>query len=405
MNRLVRTVRVALFTTWRSLTRGNLGVTLLTLLVMSAVYIQLIFVPSLIEGANEQIRSQLRDHLTANVVVTPSGTSLTVADPDGLVADAEEVEGVEAVTPTVMAGSQVSSGARTGSWSVLAVEPESFAATFTTPEQMIEGEWLEPGSTDTIVLGVGIAGAGQTEDPAYRASLQDVHVGDEVQVSFLGGATRAFTVSGIYETGFAQADQRAFLTREAAEAVVPQLSGKVSSIYLRTEPVGVEQEVIDQLIAERPDLTYESWTVLDAAIADLTKSFDVVGRILGAVSLAVAVIVVFIVTYIDLVSKRRTIGIQRAIGITNGAVVLSYVLRAIVFAVMGVVAGALLFAFVAVPVVRQQPFEFPVGPVTLSLTGQILIRDALVLVGVAIGGALVPAMRSVRMNLLDAIWG
>ncbi len=405
MNRLVRTIRVALFTTWRSLTRGNLGVTLLTLLVMSAVYIQLIFVPSLIEGANEQIRSQLRDHLTANVVITPSGTSLTVADPEGMVADAEEVEAVEAVTPTVMAGSQVSSGARTGSWSVLAVEPESFAATFTTPEEMIEGEWLEPGSTDSIVLGVGIAGADQTDDPSYRASLQDVHVGDEVQVAFLGGTTRAFTVSGVYETGFAQADQRAFLTREAAEAVVPQLVGKVSSIYLRTEPVGTEQEVIDQLIAERPDVTYESWTVLDAVIADLTKSFDVVGKILGAVSLAVAVIVVFIVTYIDLVSKRRTIGIQRAIGITNGAVVLSYVMRAIVFAVMGVVAGALLFAFVAVPVVQQRPFEFPVGPVTLALTGRILLRDALVLVGVAVGGALVPAMRSVRMNLLDAIWG
>jgi hypothetical protein len=80
-------------------------------------------------------------------------------------------------------------------------------------------------------------------------------------------------------------------------------------------------------------------------------------------------------------------------------------MRAIVFAVMGVVAGALLFAFVAVPVVQQRPFEFPVGPVTLALTGRILLRDALVLVGVAVGGALVPAMRSVRMNLLDAIWG
>jgi putative ABC transport system permease protein len=405
VSRLARTVRVALFVTWRSLTRGNIGVTLLTLLVMSAVYIQLIFVPSLIEGANEQIRAQLRDHLTANIVVSPSGTALTIPDPEGLVADAQDEPHVSAVTPTVMAGSQVSSGARTGSWSVLAVEPESFARTFTTPEQMIEGEWLEPGDTDQIVLGIGIAGADLSEKPAFRASLQDVHVGDEVQVAFLGGATRAVTVAGIYETGFAQADQRAFLTRQTAESVVPQLAGKVSAIYLRTEPVGVEQEVIDGLMERRPDVTYESWTVLDAAIADLTKSFDVVGKILGAVSLAVAVIVVFIVTYIDLVSKRRTIGIQRAIGITNGALVLSYVMRAIVFAAMGVVAGGLLFAFGAVPLVQARPFEFPVGPVTLVLTGRILVRDALVLVGVAVFGALVPAYRSVRMNLLDAIWG
>jgi len=85
--------------------------------------------------------------------------------------------------------------------------------------------------------------------------------------------------------------------------------------------------------------------------------------------LLVAAIAVFIVTYVDLVSRRRTIGIERAIGIGGGAIVLGYVLKAVVFAVVGVVVGGLLFVQVAVPVVAAHPFRFPIGPVSLSVTG------------------------------------
>lgn len=405
MSRLASTVRVALFVTPRSLVRANRGIAVLTALVMGVVYVQLIFVPSLIEGANNQIEKQLRDNVTANIVITPTGTNLTIADPGELVEQAEQTDGVVAVTPTVLAGTQVSTGGRTGSWPIMAVDPDSFDQTFATPRRMREGRWLEPGSSSQIVLGIGIAGADDTNNPAYRASLESVHTGDTVTVAFLGGKTQELEVVGIYETGLSQADQRGFVTTATAEQIVPQLAGQVSAIYLRTDPEGVEGAVIEHLRDERPDVTYEPWTALDAMIRDLTESFDIVGAILGVVSLAVAVIVVFIVTYIDLVNKRRAIGIERAIGISNGAIVLSYVMRAIVFAVVGVVLGAAIFAWVAMPLVDRYPFDFPVGPVTLSLTGETMNRNAFVLVGAAIIGALLPAWRSVKMKLLDAIWG
>lgn len=404
MRRAGRALVVALFVTPRSLVRGNRGITVLTALVMGVVYIQLIFVPALIEGANERIELQLRGNITANVVVTPEGDNLTINDPAGLVKLAEAQKGVEAVTPTVLAGSQVSTDAHTGSWPVMAVDPVSYDRVFTTPSELREGEWLTPGDTGAVVLGIGIAGADDPDNPAYRTSLRTVHAGDTVTVAFLGGQTAEMRVAGIYETGLAQADQRAFVSTEAAEEAIPQLAGQVSAIYMKTGE-GDESQVIEALREERPGATYEPWTDLDATIKDLNESFDIVGAILGVVSLAVAVIVVFIVTYIDLVSKRRSIGIERAIGISGSAVVLSYVMRAIVFAVVGVVVGATLFVLVAMPLVDKYPFDFPVGPVTLSLTRQTVNRNAAVLVVAAVVGALVPAWRSVRMRLLDAIWG
>jgi len=52
---------------------------------------------------------------------------------------------------------------------------------------------------------------------------------------------------------------------------------------------------------------------------------------------------VFIVTYVDLVNKRRTIGIERAIGISGRAITLNYLLKAVVFTFFGVLFGAALF--------------------------------------------------------------
>jgi len=114
---------------------------------------------------------------------------------------------------------------------------------------------------------------------------------------------------------------------------------------------------------------------------------------------------VFIVTYVDLINKRRTIGIERAIGISGPSITLSYMLKAAVFAVFGVALGIGLFYGVALPAVRHHPFEFPIGPVYLSVTSGEIRSDALILVVVAVVGAALPAWRATRTRLLDAIWG
>jgi ABC-type antimicrobial peptide transport system permease subunit len=66
-------------------------------------------------------------------------------------------------------------------------------------------------------------------------------------------------------------------------------------------------------------------------------------HILGLVSALVAAITIFIVTYIDLVNRRKQIGIERAIGVRGGAIVSSYCLKALAYAVVAIALGLLLF--------------------------------------------------------------
>ena len=399
------TLRVAGFTCRRAITRGNRGVVVLTTVMMAAIFAELLFIPSLIRGATDRIEQEFRDNVTSDITITPGGSAATIARAPDLLAQARATPGVTAATATVIAGSQVSSGSRTGSWSVFAVDPASYAKTFATPAEMIEGKFLAPGDADDIVLGVAIAGAGRPGTSTYGTSLRSIHAGDDVTVTLLGSQTHRFRVKGIYDSRLAQANQRAFISQATAARLVPERAGRATAIFIKTQRLGEEAAVIAQLRKTRPDVVYEPWQTLETTVKDLTGSFDTVRSILNVVSLLVAAIAVFIVTYVDLVNRRRTIGIERAIGINGAAIMLSYVLRAAVLAVVGVVAGAVLFKFGAVPIADRHPFQFPIGPVSLSVTLQEMRGSAIVLVTVAAVGALAPAWRCVRLRIIDAIWG
>ena len=130
-----------------SLTRGHRGVLALTLALMALIYAQLLFMPSLIEGATDHIEAELRENLTSNIAITPDGSELAIVDPEPLVEAARATPGVTAATATVLAGTQISHESRTSSWSVFAVDPTSYAGTFAIPEDMLQWQSLAPGST------------------------------------------------------------------------------------------------------------------------------------------------------------------------------------------------------------------------------------------------------------------
>src|ERR1035441_3686833 len=65
-------LRVATFLSRRAIVRGNRGIVLLTVAMMAVIYAELMFVPSLIQGATNEIQQELREYVTASIAITPS---------------------------------------------------------------------------------------------------------------------------------------------------------------------------------------------------------------------------------------------------------------------------------------------------------------------------------------------
>jgi len=402
----VKTLRVSLFLAGRSVIRSNYGVAVTTVLMMLLIYTSLLFLPSLIQGAVNRINDQLVNTLTSDIVITPVTKAASIDDAGAYLAKIRQTPGVAQATAVYRVGTQVSYGDNnSGSWTVDAIDPATYGQVFTTPSNTFEGRALNSSDTSGVLLGIGIAGADQTSLRGYKASLQTVRAGDKVGITLTTGKTSTFTVVGIYDNQFPLSDDDAYITMAEAEKLVPGSSDHATAIYVKTSSGADVNQVAQRLSPLRSGMKFETSEDLGTTVEDQVATFNLISDILKIISLAMAAITIFIITYIDLVNKRRQIGIERAIGIRSAPIVISYVIKACAYALAGIGGGFLLFKYAITPAVSQHPFHFPNGPVTLATTWGETIRDLVILIIVAVFAALAPSLRSVHIKILDAIWG
>ena len=400
----MRSLRVGLFLGARGVVRGNRGVAVLTTLMMLLIYASLLFLPSLIQGAVNRVNEQLVDTQTSDIVITASGKGSTIDDVATYLSQIQGTKGVADATSVYRIGSQISYGANSGSWPVLAIDPAGYAQVFTTPQNVFAGSYLSQAAPDQVFMGIGVAGAGQTGIRGYRTSLKSVQVGDQVSITLDNGKSYGFNVLGIYDNQFPLSDGDAFMSMLQAQQLLPGIADQATTIYVKTQPGVNVSQVEDRLGKVRGGMTFETSADLGTTVADQVATFNLISDILKVVSLLMAAITIFMVTYVDLVSRRRQIGIERAIGITSTAVVFSYLLKALAYAAAGVAFGLLVFLYVITPLVEQHPFQFPNGPVTLAATWGEMVGDLLILAAVSAAAALIPSIRATHLRLLDAIW-
>jgi len=86
-------------------------------------------------------------------------------------------------------------------------------------------------------------------------------------------------------------------------------------------------------------------------------------------------------------------------------IALSYLIRALFYAVVGLIIGILAFKYLIIPVEARHPFEFPFGPAYLLTQPSYTVRMAVILLVVSLAAAFIPVWRVMRIKILDAIWG
>src|SRR5690606_5412184 len=81
-------------------------------------------------------------------------------------------------------------------------------------------------------------------------------------------------------------------------------------------------------------------------IQDMKDTFALLGNMIGSIGLAVSSITIFIVIFINAITRRKFIGILKGIGISNKSIEASYVFQSIFYAVIGSAIGfAFLYGF------------------------------------------------------------
>lgn len=140
-------------------------------------------------------------------------------------------------------------------------------------------------------------------------------------------------------------------------------------------------------------------------LKDIKATFAILGSAISGIGLVVASITIFIVIFVNAITRRRYIGILKGIGINKQAILFSYMYQATIYASLGIIIGMVFIFGMIKPYFAENPIDFPFsdGILVATLSGT-LIRAFILLVTTMIAGY-IPARMVIKQNTLSAILG
>jgi putative ABC transport system permease protein len=397
--------KLALFLAFKSIMKGNRWALVLLILVMAFSFVNLIFVSSLISGIMVTLDNQMVNYVYGNVVIGPKENKYFIEKSGKLEDKIRQVAGVSAVAPRLEYSalieyqwkekvSQKDKG-KSGNWELAGINPDQETMVTSLHKQIVSGQYLEDSDRDQIVLGAEISG-GAFSRTANFLTLGGVKVGDKVRLTYPNGIQKEYTVKGItYARETSRADRTALVTREEMLSVMGReiYFDRASKILVKSVPGADEQMVIEDIKAAGIEEQVKSWREYGGAQSSIVSSFDIIGSLIGSVGL------------INVLNKKRQIGILRAIGIPEIAIIGSYIFQAFFFAVAGTLTGWVLVTFVMQPIFQFYPLVLPLGLVSLHVRTWAIIGSALGLTVAGILAGFIPSWTIMKQSIINVIWG
>jgi putative ABC transport system permease protein len=397
--------RVSLYLAVRAIRRGNRNTLALTILIIALVVVLMNFLGMIIGGVVTLYNDQMIDYQYGHVTIEPRDKQICIADADGLVKRLQGIPGVTSVTAHTGTGVTITN-VKTGKFqtkSLVAFDPVDEQEVTHYQQAMVDGDYLSRGDTDQILIGTLLAG-NEDESQDKLPSLGGVRVGDRVQVAYSNGVVKTYRVKGIYETLGALIDSSAFVTREEMDSVM-HTENSATEILVRgtgsDDAPALKYTIMSYGVEEK----VKTWSEKGKGIlGDAISSLNLVKNIMTLVSLVVASIVVFIVTYINIINRKKQIGILKAIGVHKQIIVGSYLFQVLFQCACGMVVGILLLNAIRY-VLTVYRIRFPMGDLTPIIDYTALAASLLLLCLVSLISAYVPARQVANEEILDAMRG
>jgi len=410
-------LKLAIFLALKSIFKGNRWAFALIILVMSLSFANLLLTPSILSGVTNTLNRQQIETLYSNIVIDPPPDEYYLSPASLIEKKIKQIPGVIGVSARLNYTALIeyewrekdspSDKGKSGNWAIIGIDPGREVNVTTIHQHIIQGSYLEPDDREEILFGVEIAG-GEKAQTASFLTLQGVKVGDKVRLTYPNGVQREYRVKGIFQAReMAQADRLAFVTKSEMASVLGRTiySDRASQILVSIKQSGTERWFIEEIQALGIDGEVRSWREYGGAMGGIVSSFDVIASLINGIGLVVAGIVMFIVIYINVINKRRQIGILRAIGIKRDVIIGSYLTQALFYAVLGIVFGGLAFGYGIQPSFDLHPLDLPIGQVSLVIKSTTVQNAVLGLVAAAILAGLIPVLNITRQGIIQAIWG
>lgn len=436
MDKFISSVRVGWLLGLRQIQRSNIWVTVLTIVIMVLTFLSNIVISGiligLIEGGNQANRSQY----TGGVIITELPNESFIENTQSLKDTIERLPEVKNYTSRYAAGGTVEANYQTRrnfnilpntvGVSVVGIDPVAEDNVTGLSDFVVEGEYLDESQSGYIMMGAFLLERYSAFSDQFEP-LRDVYPGDKVKISIntgssqnsfdedsvLSGDTNSsrvqeFVVKGIIDSKVSEISARVFMTESDFRRLTGRTNLSANEISIDIVPGVSDSEVKNILVKNGFDKFAKIQTATEAIpkfLDQIKQTFTILGFLIGLIVSAVGAITIFIIIYINAVVRRKQIGILKGIGVRKDAIIYSYIFQALVYALIGVGIALLLVYFVFVPLVAQNPIDFPFSDGIIAADASLVTGRMMIVFITSLIAGFLPAWLITKRNTLDSILG
>lgn len=408
--------KVGFFLAVRQLRRSSPWTTILTISVMTFTFLNLVVITGILVGLIEGSSKTYRQQHSGDILITNLATKQYIASSQENLNIIASLPEVDTYTARYLEGGQIEANYKdvrrsdelgdviTAQFS--GIDPIQEDRVTNISNSIIRGEYLNPEEEGFVLIGANLLSE-FTPDFAGIATLDNVDVGDKLRIT-INGITKEVIVKGIVFTKAGPSETRLHFNSKELRRLIGRTDFNVDEIAVRLKPNADPVKVKRDLLASGlgADATVQTWEESQGQFfEDIRNTFNMLGTAFSAIGLVVASITIFIVVFINAITRQKYIGILKGIGVSESAIETSYIIQSIFYAVSGVAIGFIILYWFLAPYIDANPIDFPFSDgILVAPLGGTLIRSG-ILVATTILAGFIPARMIINKNTLDAILG
>lgn len=415
----------------RQIGRGNFWINTLIIGIMTLTFLSLVVISGILVGLLEGSFQANRERYSGDILISTLADESSIEITNQIAETLSGLPVVQDFTVRYRTGATIEANYLTRrdfnglpnsvGVNIVGIDPVREESVTGLSESVIEGEMLDPTESGYILLGSTFIERYSSFSDLFEP-LREVYPGDRVKVSVTGqGLTftsdlsggdtansnvQEFIVKGIVKSKVDDVSIAAFVTESDYRRLtgIPLL--RAQEIAVKKTPGYSDEDVKSIIVSYGFDQFAKIQTATEAIpkfLDDIRQTFSILGTAIGGIGLVVSAITIFIVIYINALTRRKFIGILKGIGISGIAIEISYIIQSIFYVVVGSLVGALIVYGVLVPIIAANPIDFPFSDGILVAEPLPTFFRFLVLFSITTIAGYFPARFIVKKNTLDSI--
>ncbi len=413
----ITSLQVGWFLALRQVRRSSFATTALIIFVMMLTFLNLVVVRGVLVGLIEGSTDVYKSGYAGDVLLTTLPKKDYIQNSPSLISTIQGIPGVKTYSARYVDGASIEANYKTRinftdkadsiAASVVGIDPIREDDATGLSSKVIEGSYLTADDSDSILIGSNFLRKYLNIEAPGLTLFDHIAPGDKVRMT-IAGNVKEFTVKGIVRGKVDQVDFRVFMLDTTLRNLIGRGDYNIDEVTVvldkGVDPLFVKNALLRTGAGEYARV--QTWEEsLPKFLLDIKNTFGLLGNVVGSIGLVAASITIFIVIFVNAITRRKFIGILKGIGIDSLAIEFSYVLQSFFYALVGIGIGLVILYGFLVPFITAHPIKFPFSDGTLvAEIPNTMVRAAILMVATLIAGY-IPARIVVKQNTLDAILG